>query len=377
MPKRTPGLFRRGQLWWIDKVINGKRLQKSTGTCSLKEAEQLLAFHVEQARQTSLYGVARPRIFKEAATRYLLENQDKRSIDREARGLDQVMPYVGSLELSQVHMGTLEPFIQDRLAASISQGTINRDLAPVRRILNLSARLWRDENGHPWLATAPLIQMREYEARKPYPISFEEQRRLLSALPVHLADMALFKVNTGTREKEVVNLRWEWEFKGHNAFLVPAKFVKNKLDRLVVCNSIAMKVIESRRGKHPEWVFTYRGKPVQRINNSSWKRTRVKVGLEGFRVHDLKHTFGHRLRAAGVSFEDRQDLLGHKSQRITTHYSTPDINRLLLASEAVVNMKNEPSLRLVENPYNSPTEQGISALQSSQVLDKIGGDGWT
>lgn len=26
------------------------------------------------------------------------------------------------------------------------------------------------------------------------------------------------------------------------------------------------------------------------------------------RVHDLKHTFGRRLRAAGVSFEDRQDL---------------------------------------------------------------------
>jgi len=38
-------------------------------------------------------------------------------------------------------------------------------------------------------------------------------------------------------------------------------------------------------------------------------------------VHDLKHTFGRRLRAAGVSFEDRQDLLGHRSGRITTHYS--------------------------------------------------------
>ena len=39
------------------------------------------------------------------------------------------------------------------------------------------------------------------------------------------------------------------------------------------------------------------------------------------RIHDLKHTFGRRLRAAQVSLEDRQDLLGHKSQRITTHYS--------------------------------------------------------
>ena len=38
-----------------------------------------------------------------------------------------------------------------------------------------------------------------------------------------------------------------------------------------------------------------------------------EVKLHQVRVHDLKHTFGRRLRAAGVSFEDRQDLLGHRS----------------------------------------------------------------
>jgi integrase len=38
-------------------------------------------------------------------------------------------------------------------------------------------------------------------------------------------------------------------------------------------------------------------------------------------VHDFKHTFGRRLRAAGVAFEDRQALLGHKSGSVTTDYS--------------------------------------------------------
>ncbi len=51
------------------------------------------------------------------------------------------------------------------------------------------------------------------------------------------------------------------------------------------------------------------------------------------RVHDLKHTFGRRLRAAGVSFEDRQDLLGHKSSRITTHYSEAELANLIAAAE--------------------------------------------
>ena len=36
--------------------------------------------------------------------------------------------------------------------------------------------------------------------------------------------------------------------------------------------------------------------------NSAWLRTRREVELPQVRVHDLKHTFGRRLRAAGVAF---------------------------------------------------------------------------
>ena len=61
----------------------------------------------------------------------------------------------------------------------------------------------------------------------------------------------------------------------------------------------------------------------------------AKVNLAHVRVHDLKHTFGRRLRAAGVSFEDRQDLLGHRSGRITTHYSTAELQNLYEAANKV------------------------------------------
>lgn len=50
----------------------------------------------------------------------------------------------------------------------------------------------------------------------------------------------------------------------------------------------------------------------------------------------LKHTFGRRLRAAGVSFEDRQDLLGHLAGRITTHYSAAELSKLMDAANSVV-----------------------------------------
>jgi integrase len=50
---------------------------------------------------------------------------------------------------------------------------------------------------------------------------------------------------------------------------------------------------------------------------------------------DLKHTFGRRLRAAGVSLEDRQDLLGHRSSRITTHYPAAELRNLVEAANRV------------------------------------------
>jgi hypothetical protein len=47
------------------------------------------------------------------------------------------------------------------------------------------------------------------------------------------------------------------------------------------------------------------------------------------------HNLVRQLRAAGVSFEDRQDLLGHRSGRITTHYSQAELTNLIEASEKV------------------------------------------
>ena len=130
------------------------------------------------------------------------------------------------------------------------------------------------------------------------------------------------KSGSHIRDGEVCNLRWEWELKvpelGTSVFIIPGGFVKNGLDRLVVLNSVARSIVEARRGKHSIYVFTYSGKPLERMLNSAWRKARVRANLPTIRVHDLKHTFGRRLRAAGVSFEDRQDLLGHKSARIAT-----------------------------------------------------------
>ena len=83
------------------------------------------------------------------------------------------------------------------------------------------------------------------------------------------------------------------------------------------------------------------------MNNHGWRTARLAVGLPQVRVHDLRHTFGRRLRAAGVSLEDRQDLMGHKSGRITTHYSAAEIRNLIESVELLCDGGNAPELLLV------------------------------
>jgi len=159
------------------------------------------------------------------------------------------------------------------------------------------------------------------------------------------------KVNTGCREQEVCQLRWDWEVEvpelSTSVFIIPGNKVKNREDRLVVLNRIAKSVVEDVRGNHPEFAFTYKGEPIRSINNSSWKRVRKAVGLPQVRVHDLKHTFGRRLRVVGVPLETRKVLLGHRNGDITTHYSAPELEELLEATNRVCEEQSSKSPALV------------------------------
>jgi len=78
------------------------------------------------------------------------------------------------------------------------------------------------------------------------------------------------------------------------------------------------------------------------------------------RVHDLKHTFGRCLRAAGVRFEDRQDLLGHRSGRITTHYSAAELGNLLDAANSVCGKDSRKSPALVVLHRRSQTDRAAA-----------------
>ncbi|QPN47407.1 tyrosine-type recombinase/integrase [Priestia aryabhattai] len=371
--KTITGLSQRNGIWHIDKRINGEKLYESTGVGDRAEAEKYLIHRLEQIRQRKVYGVRQVRTFREAATRYLLEHKDQPSIKLTALCLQQLDPYLGDLPLTHIDDQALAPFIRDRqtdedlpngkVRKAVSNRTVNIAIERVIRVLSLACRKWRDEERRPWLDSIPLLAKLEEKrsSRKPYPMSWDEQSILFGELPDHLQRMALFKVNTGCREQEVCKLRWDWEISvpelGTSVFLIPADFggrqensgVKNRDERLVVLNSVAKSIIDGQRGISREWVFPYNGTGMHRMNDSAWKKARVRAaklwqeqhlrpahpGFASIRVHDLKHTFGRRLKAAGVTEEDRKSLLGHKNGSVTSHYSGAELGQLIEAANKV------------------------------------------
>lgn len=120
---------------------------------------------------------------------------------------------------------------------------------------------------------------------------------------------------------------------------------------MVVLNKEAHCVIDEVRGIHPEFMFTFQAKPVTRILNSAWIKARKRECLVHVRVHELKHTFGRRSRAAQVSFEDRQDLLGHKGGRITTHFSQVELGNLIRAPNKICG-EGKPQLTVLRLERN-------------------------
>ena len=390
--KTISGLYERNGVWHVDKVVRGVRLYESTGTCSREEAERYLIHRLEGLRQQTVYGVRPSHTFREAATRYLQEATEGKqpSIHVTATYLEQADPFLGGLDLTQVDNESIKPFIRwmregkqlpdGRKKKPSSNRTINIALERIIRVLSLCHHEWRDEvpggRKYPWLDAVPRITKLDEEKTKrpPYPISWDEQTILFKELPPHLERMAIFKVNTGTREQEVCKLQWDWEVRvpdiGVSVFIVPWNFggrtkqsgVKNRDDRVIVLNDVAKSVVEAQRGLHKKLVFPYEGRALHRMNDTAWQSARDRAAkawretygtsanqwFQHLRVHDLKHTFGRRLKAAGVSKEDRQVLLGHKSESVTDHYSAAEIMKLIEAANMALRQEaNTPTLTML------------------------------
>ena len=115
-------------------------------------------------------------------------------------------------------------------------------------------------------------------------------------------------------------------------------------------NDIAKSVIQKQMGSHLEFVFVYRGHPVSKLNDSAFKNARAGAAkklpnIKNASIHSLKHTYGARLRVAGVSEGDPNSLTGHKGRMsMTTYYSAPELRNMLEYSNRVCQQNDNLAL---------------------------------
>lgn len=372
MRTRTSGIRLEGTERIIDKQYRGERIFRRLGNVSQDEAETWLRarqVEIDAERQVALRRGSE-RLWADGAAKYLIECQQRRvrTLDLIAYHVRLLVPFIGSMPISEVCNEALESFKAERIEDGAKPATVNRSLEVARTVVNRAARVWRD-GGKPWISTAPLIEMLDESAtaRQPRPISWAEQAKLFPRLPAHLAEMAEFSANTGARDENVCGLRWAWEVPvpelGRSVFRIPPESYKTGQVHILVLNDVAWSIVQKVRGRHPDFVFVYRRervknldlKPVMKydrigtMNNTGWQTARTAVGLEAVRVHDLRHTFGQRLRQAGVPKEDRGLLMGHAVEDMPEHYATSTVERLVEQANKVSETRDRVTLLQVAN----------------------------
>ena len=299
--------------------------------------------------------------FNIVADKYL-DNFDGKDKHRQSLALNSVRPYIGAMPIIDVNDSALEPFKRDRLAGTghftkpVMAGTVNKELTAVSTVLNRACRDWD------MLPRVPRIRQVKGEKRIPYPLTWDEQERLFSQFYGYERCAWLFAVNTGVRKGELFGLKWSdmRPVPELDTFVFILTDTKNGQDRAVICNSIARRCVNHMRDNGSELVFpsrfartdsrgrsrTYKIRQSGKVFSAAW----LAAGLPSDPLirkgaHNLRHTFGQRLRAAGVSEEDRALLLGHANASLVQHYAAGDIKRLTESAELVTTRTDSVILR--------------------------------
>jgi integrase len=129
-------------------------------------------------------------------------------------------------------------------------------------------------------------------------------------------------IATGLRHREVLHLEWtgvDWQRAALNL-----EHTKTGA-RIVPLNTVALSVLRDMHENRVEnsiYVFAGArpGKPIWSLKNV-WPSVCRRAGLEGVRVHDLRHSFASLAVGQGESLFLTSKLLGHSTPTMTNRYA--------------------------------------------------------
>jgi integrase len=289
---------------------------------------------------------------REAATvnelcdRYISEHASRKRTGREDESIIRrfVRPAFGSRKVAAIAFADVDR-LHRKVTAESGPYQANRAIALLSKMFSLSIR-WGMRGDNPARGIERNVEERRYRY-----LDGEELGRLIEALGKHSSKSAANAVRllllTGARRGEVMAATWKQFDLEAGIWTKPSSHTKTKREHRVPLSDAAqqllieMKADADQRAKEQGRLpspFLFPGRDGTKALSdlkTSWITLCKAAGLEGVRLHDLRHTYASVLVSAGHSLPIIGALLGHTTVLATSRYSHLALSPLKEATDKV------------------------------------------
>lgn len=189
-------------------------------------------------------------------------------------------------------------------------------------------------------------KQREERARM---ITWAKQRRYptlpdLSGLAFtdYLKPLTLAVLYSGMRRGEAFSLLWtDINFDQNTITIRPESAKSQRMRHVPMCAALRQVFEQWRAQASGQGLVFPSPKTGKRLDNvtSSWEALMKDAKIEGFRFHDLRHSFASKLAMGGVDLNTIRELLGHADLKMTLRYAHLSPAR----TQAAVNVLDAPA----------------------------------
>lgn len=229
--------------------------------------------------------------------------------------------HLGHLKIHEIDRTVIRQIRDAKASEGVKPRTINAYLQQVRIIL-------RAATSRDWLDKTPDIRLLPEPKRRERWLTEEEKERLFNELPEHLVPIVRFALATGLRMSNVTQLKWAQIDLPRGSAWIYADQAKSNKPIGIPLNKEAMDVLLAVINKHPEYVFTYKDKPIKRANQHAWQNARKRAGLEDFRFHDMRHTWATNHTMAGTPLHQLKEMGGWSDLEMVQKYAHMNVEHL-------------------------------------------------
>ena len=325
-PKRERGtgrIWKIGRIFWVQFYdATGKQRRESSHSKTYKVAQKLLQRRLGEKEVGILPATRLQRIgYKELrdalVTDYEANGRKWLRTGKDGKpyicGIPPLDTFFAGYRALEITTDRLREFTAKRQEEGVANGTINRSLALLRRMLRLAVQ---DQK----LREIPYFPMLKEAAPRKGFLEHADFQKLRAELPEHLRPVLTMGYFTGMRLGEILGLRWS-----NVSFLdsqVRLDTSKNDDPRTIPLTGELLEMLKIERQKNPqaEFVFVHNGERVQSFRKA-WDSACERAGVPDLLFHDLRRTGVRNLVRAGVPERVAMAISGHRTRQTFERYN--------------------------------------------------------